>query len=146
MVKNKIIHSVTYDAIFTQPSFNSTLLRQWYGLKTGKQTGNVISDFFWFHDYFVIMWRKKILCHIYFYLKILFFSYLDRHQVMYPLQFTRLLGLVDVEVLVDAGGPSSQVKIFVKDINLYFNFSKFVPKICRPGQFVMRYQCLSDLL
>jgi len=37
-----------------------------------------------------------------------FYDYLDRHQVMYPLQFTRLLGLVDVEVLVDAGGPSSQ--------------------------------------
>ena len=49
------------------------------------------------------MWRKKRLLK-----KIIFFSYLDRHQVMYPLQFTRLLGLVDVEVLVDAGGPSSQ--------------------------------------
>ena len=33
---------------------------------------------------------------------------MDRHQVMYPLQFTRLLGLVDVECVVDAGGPSSQ--------------------------------------
>ena len=32
---------------------------------------------------------------------------------MYPLQFTRLLGLVDVEVLVDAGGPSSQVKKYL---------------------------------
>ena len=37
-----------------------------------------------------------------------FFDYLDRHQVMYPLQFTRLLGLVDVECIVDAGGNSSQ--------------------------------------
>jgi len=37
-----------------------------------------------------------------------FYDYLDRHQVMYPLQFTRLLGLVDVECVVDAGGPSSQ--------------------------------------
>ena len=36
------------------------------------------------------------------------FSYLDRHQVMYPLQFTRLLGLVDVECIVDAGGNASQ--------------------------------------
>lgn len=31
-----------------------------------------------------------------------------RHQIMYPLQFTRLLGLVDVECIVDAGGFSSQ--------------------------------------
>jgi len=37
-----------------------------------------------------------------------FYDYLDRHQIMYPLQFTRLLGLVDVECVVDAGGPSSQ--------------------------------------
>ena len=27
---------------------------------------------------------------------------------MYPLELTRLLGLVDVECIVDAGGPSSQ--------------------------------------
>ena len=27
---------------------------------------------------------------------------------MYPLQFTNLLGLVDVECVVDAGGPASQ--------------------------------------
>ena len=77
-----------------------------------QQTRNVTSDFFLFLDYFVIMWRKIILCHRYMFLfnNTMFFSYLDRHQVMYPLQFTRLLGLVDVEVLVDAGGPSSQVK------------------------------------
>jgi len=37
-----------------------------------------------------------------------FFEYLDRHQVMFPLQFTRLLGLVDVECTVDAGGNASQ--------------------------------------
>ena len=53
---------------------------------------------------------------------------------MYPLQFTRLLGLVDVEVLVDAGGPSSQVKkIFVKNIKIYFNYSKFVSKNLQAG-------------
>ena len=38
----------------------------------------------------------------------LFFSYFDRHQIMYPLQFTNLLGLVDVECIVDAGGSASQ--------------------------------------
>lgn len=37
-----------------------------------------------------------------------FHSYIDRHTVMYPLQFTNLLGLVDVECVVDAGGPASQ--------------------------------------
>ncbi len=36
------------------------------------------------------------------------FSYLDRHAIMYPLQFTRLLGFVDVECIVDAGGAASQ--------------------------------------
>ena len=34
------------------------------------------------------------------------FSFLS--QVMYPLQFTKLLGLVDVEAVVYAGGCSSQ--------------------------------------
>jgi len=37
-----------------------------------------------------------------------FFSLRDRMQVFYPLQFTRLLNLVDVSVTVDAGGSSSQ--------------------------------------
>jgi small subunit ribosomal protein S9 len=33
---------------------------------------------------------------------------MNRHEVMYPLQFTRLLGLVDVECVVDAGGCRGQ--------------------------------------
>ena len=37
-----------------------------------------------------------------------FFSYYDRHEIMYPLQFTQLLGLVDVECIIDAGGPKGQ--------------------------------------
>merc|ERR1712080_582431 len=37
-----------------------------------------------------------------------FFNYYDRHEIMYPLQFTRLLGLVDVECIIDAGGPKGQ--------------------------------------
>jgi small subunit ribosomal protein S9 len=37
-----------------------------------------------------------------------FFSMKDRTQVMYPLQFTKLLGIVDVDVMVDAGGSDSQ--------------------------------------
>ena len=52
---------------------------------------------------------------------------------MFPLQFTRLLGLVDVEVLVDAGGPSSQVKNIFKKLKIYFNFNKFVSKNLQAG-------------
>lgn len=37
-----------------------------------------------------------------------FFSIKERHVVMYPLQFTKLLGLVDVDCLVDSGGSSGQ--------------------------------------
>ena len=32
----------------------------------------------------------------------------DRHVVMYPIQFTKLLGLVDVNCIVDSGGSSGQ--------------------------------------
>ena len=37
-----------------------------------------------------------------------FFSMSDRHTIMYPLQFTKLLGLVDVNCKVDSGGSSGQ--------------------------------------
>lgn len=37
-----------------------------------------------------------------------FYSMKDRHTVMYPLQFTKLLGLVDVNCIVDSGGSSGQ--------------------------------------
>jgi len=37
-----------------------------------------------------------------------FFSMSDRHTIMYPLQFTKLLGLVDVNCIVDSGGSSGQ--------------------------------------
>lgn len=37
-----------------------------------------------------------------------FHAYRDRQQVMYPLQFTKLLGLVDLDVIVYEGGSSSQ--------------------------------------
>jgi len=37
-----------------------------------------------------------------------FYSMRDRHSVMYPLQFTKLLGLVDVNCIVDSGGSSGQ--------------------------------------
>ena len=36
------------------------------------------------------------------------YRYADRQQVLYPLQFTRLLGLVDVECIVDFGGTTGQ--------------------------------------
>ena len=36
------------------------------------------------------------------------FSFFDRQQCMYPLSVTKLLGLVDVECIVDAGGPTGQ--------------------------------------
>ena len=37
-----------------------------------------------------------------------FFSLNERHIVMYPLQFTKLLGQVDLDILVDGGGVTSQ--------------------------------------
>eukprot|EP00096_Caligus_rogercresseyi_P011825 TRINITY_DN4785_c0_g1_i1.p1 TRINITY_DN4785_c0_g1~~TRINITY_DN4785_c0_g1_i1.p1 ORF type:complete len:396 (+),score=116.78 TRINITY_DN4785_c0_g1_i1:42-1229(+) len=37
-----------------------------------------------------------------------FSSYLQRHQILLPLQFTRLLGSVDVDCVVGHGGPSGQ--------------------------------------
>ena len=37
-----------------------------------------------------------------------FYGLKERQQVMYPLQFTKLLGLVDVDCIVYAGGPSGQ--------------------------------------
>jgi len=37
-----------------------------------------------------------------------FFSLKDRLQILYPLQFTKLLGLVDIEVKVSGSGSSSQ--------------------------------------
>ena len=37
-----------------------------------------------------------------------FYSMKERHQVMYPLQFTKLLGLVDIDCIVDSGGASGQ--------------------------------------
>ena len=37
-----------------------------------------------------------------------FYSMKDRHVVMYPLQFCKLLGLVDVTCIVDSGGSSGQ--------------------------------------
>ena len=37
-----------------------------------------------------------------------FFGLKDRHQLMYPLQFTKLLGLVDLSIGVSGSGPSAQ--------------------------------------
>lgn len=37
-----------------------------------------------------------------------FFSIKERHQVMYPLQFTKMLGSVDVSCIVSPGGVASQ--------------------------------------
>ena len=37
-----------------------------------------------------------------------FFDLYERHVVLYPLQFTKLLGQVDLDVLVDGGGVTSQ--------------------------------------
>ena len=37
-----------------------------------------------------------------------FYSMSERHKIMYPLQFTKLLGLVDVHCIVDSGGASGQ--------------------------------------
>ncbi|XP_040574806.1 small ribosomal subunit protein uS9m [Lepeophtheirus salmonis] len=37
-----------------------------------------------------------------------FDNYMDRHQIMFPLQLTRLLGAVDVHCIVYAGGTSGQ--------------------------------------
>ena len=37
-----------------------------------------------------------------------FYSMKDRHVVMYPLQFCKLLGLVDVTCIVDSGGSTGQ--------------------------------------
>lgn len=37
-----------------------------------------------------------------------FFALKDRHQLLFPLQFTKMLGLVDVEAVVSGGGSSSQ--------------------------------------
>lgn len=37
-----------------------------------------------------------------------FFSLKDRNQLLYPLQFTKLLGLVDIDCIVDSGGSSGQ--------------------------------------
>ena len=32
----------------------------------------------------------------------------DRHQLLFPLQFTKLLGLVDIKIQIGGGGPSGQ--------------------------------------
>merc|ERR550519_91460 len=37
-----------------------------------------------------------------------FFSQKERHQLLYPLQFTKMLGLVDIKATVRNGGPSGQ--------------------------------------
>merc|ERR1719369_384187 len=37
-----------------------------------------------------------------------FFSQKERHQLLYPLQFTKMLGLVDIEATIRNGGPSGQ--------------------------------------
>jgi len=37
-----------------------------------------------------------------------FYALKDRHQLMFPLQFTKLLGLVDLKVEVGGSGPSAQ--------------------------------------
>ena len=37
-----------------------------------------------------------------------FFSVKERHQLLYPLQFSKLLGLVDIDCIVDSGGSSGQ--------------------------------------
>lgn len=37
-----------------------------------------------------------------------FFSLKERMQILYPLQFTKLLGLVDLDITVSGGGPSGQ--------------------------------------
>jgi len=37
-----------------------------------------------------------------------FYALKDRHQILYPLQFTKLLGLVDMKVEVEGSGPSGQ--------------------------------------
>jgi small subunit ribosomal protein S9 len=37
-----------------------------------------------------------------------FFALKDRHQLLFPLQFTKMLGLVDIKVEVGGSGPSSQ--------------------------------------
>jgi len=37
-----------------------------------------------------------------------FFALKDRLQIMYPLQFTKMLGLVDVDIKVEGSGPSAQ--------------------------------------
>jgi len=37
-----------------------------------------------------------------------FWALKDRHQLMYPLQFTKLLGLVDLSIEVSGSGPSAQ--------------------------------------
>lgn len=37
-----------------------------------------------------------------------FFGLKDRHAILFPLQFTKMLGLVDVEVEVAGSGPSAQ--------------------------------------
>ena len=37
-----------------------------------------------------------------------FYALKDRHQIMFPLQFSKLLGLVDLSIEVEGGGPSGQ--------------------------------------
>ena len=37
-----------------------------------------------------------------------FYALKDRHQLMFPLQFSKLLGLVDIKAEVEGGGPSGQ--------------------------------------
>jgi len=37
-----------------------------------------------------------------------FYALKDRHQLLFPLQFSKMLGLVDVQVTVGGGGPSGQ--------------------------------------
>ena len=37
-----------------------------------------------------------------------FYALKDRHQLMFPLQFSKMLGLVDIHATVHGGGPSGQ--------------------------------------
>jgi len=37
-----------------------------------------------------------------------FYALKDRHQLLFPLQFTKLLGLVDIKIQIGGGGPSGQ--------------------------------------
>jgi len=39
-----------------------------------------------------------------------FFDLYERHVVMYPLQFTKMLGQIDLDVIIDGGGVTSQAQ------------------------------------